>query len=221
MARGAGTRTSCTGSRSRACSGAWSYAVADTKLARKAKAGALLQMCVYSDLLTQVQGVEPPWMEVALGGSARAIERFRVADYMAYYRRVRARFEALMADSPPAYPVTATYPEPVGHCEVCRWAAMCAGQRRRDDHLSYVAGISRRQRDSLREHRRHHPGCAGGAAGARPPAGQRAQRRADPAHPRTGTPAGGGPARAPGAVRAADSGGGATWARAPAAPLAG
>ena len=129
--------------------GAWSYAVADTKLARKAKAGALLQMCVYSDLLAQVQGVEPPWMEVALGGSARAIDRFRVADHMAYYRRVRARFEALMARSDVAYPVTATYPEPVEHCGVCRWAVMCGPQRRRDDHLSLVAGITTRQRQSL------------------------------------------------------------------------
>jgi predicted RecB family nuclease len=129
--------------------GAWSYAVADTKLARKAKAGALLQMCVYSDLLTRVQGVEPPWMEVALGGSARAIDRFRVADYMAYYRRARARFEALMARSDVEYPVTATYPEPVDHCEVCRWAVMCGPERRRDDHLSLVAGISTRQRQRL------------------------------------------------------------------------
>ncbi|MBX3032011.1 MAG: TM0106 family RecB-like putative nuclease [Chloroflexi bacterium] len=131
--------------------GAWSYAVADTKLARKAKAGALLQMCVYSDLLEQVQGHQPPWMEVALGGSARAIERFRVDDHMAYYRRVRGRFLALLTDSPPEYPVTATYPEPVEHCGVCRWAAACATRRRHDDHLSLVAGITKRQREALEE----------------------------------------------------------------------
>ena len=39
-------------------------------------------------------------------------------------------------------PVTATYPEPVEHCDVCRWAVLCGPQRRRDDHLSLVAGIS-------------------------------------------------------------------------------
>ncbi len=129
--------------------GAWSYAVADTKLARHVKPGALLQMCVYSDLLAKVQGVEPPWMEVALGGSARQVDRFRVADYLAYYRRARRRFEALMARSDVAYPVTVTYPEPVEHCEVCRWAVLCGPERRRDDHLSLVAGISRRQRQRL------------------------------------------------------------------------
>ena len=54
-----------------------------------------------------------------------------------------------MARSDVAYPVTATYPEPVEHCEVCRWAVLCGPERRRDDHLSFVAGISTRQRQRL------------------------------------------------------------------------
>ena len=40
----------------------------------------------------------------------------------------------------PAYPPDATYPEPVEHCGVCRWAELCAHRRRDDDHLSLVAG---------------------------------------------------------------------------------
>ncbi len=130
--------------------GPWSYEVADTKLARSAKAGALLQMCVYSDLLTAVQRVQPEEMEVALGGSARAIERFRVNDYMAYYRSVKARFEAVvLASGPAAFPPVGTYPEPVEHCEVCKWAIDCKARRHVDRHLSLVAGISRKQRVAL------------------------------------------------------------------------
>ena len=185
--------------------GAWSYEVADTKLARKAKAGALLQMCVYSDLLAQVQGVQPPWMEVALGGSARAIERFRVADYMAYYRRARARFEALMADSPPAYPVTATYPEPVEHCEVCRWAVAVRPERRRDDHLSLVAGITHAAAAAARDHRRGHGGGAWRAAHPGPPPHRGHQRAGPGARPRAGTPPGGGPARRTGCCSSCSS----------------
>src|SRR3954453_16298596 len=49
-----------------------------------------------------------------------------------------------------AYPPAGTYPEPVEHCDVCRWAAECAKRRRDDDHLSLVAGISARQRRALR-----------------------------------------------------------------------
>ena len=36
--------------------GAYHYEVADTKLARRVKGGALLQMCVYSDLVAAIQG---------------------------------------------------------------------------------------------------------------------------------------------------------------------
>jgi hypothetical protein len=36
--------------------GAWSYEALDTKLARETKAGAVLQLCLYSDLLGEIQG---------------------------------------------------------------------------------------------------------------------------------------------------------------------
>lgn len=130
--------------------GPWHYEVADTKLARHVKASAVLQICSYVDQLERVQGVRPAWMHVALGGSAHAVERLRVDDFMAYYRSARDRFLATMADPAAAsYPPTATYPEPVQHCEVCRWAAECVARRRTDDHLSLVAGISARQRRAL------------------------------------------------------------------------
>ena len=49
----------------------------------------------------------------------------------------------------PAYPPAATYPDPVEHCDVCRWAAECVERRRDDDHLSLVAGISARSAGRL------------------------------------------------------------------------
>src|SRR6516164_4884349 len=42
-----------------------------------------------------------------------------------------------------------TYPEPVSHCDICRWWKECESQWRRDDHLSFVAGASRLQRKEL------------------------------------------------------------------------
>ena len=42
----------------------WSYEVADTKLAPDTKAGTILQLSLYSDLLEQVQGLGPEWMWV-------------------------------------------------------------------------------------------------------------------------------------------------------------
>jgi uncharacterized protein len=66
--------------------GDWSYEVADTKLARRVKAAALLQMCVYSDRLEQLQGVAPEAMYVVTGDGKR--HPHRLADYAAYYRSV-------------------------------------------------------------------------------------------------------------------------------------
>jgi predicted RecB family nuclease len=133
--------------------GPYSYEVADTKLARHVKAGAVLQICSYVEQLTRIQGVQPEMMHVVLGGSSRETADLRVDDYMAYYRAAKARFEATVlgtdvADAP-AYPPRSTYPEPVDHCNVCRWAELCQVRRRDDDHLSLVAGITTRQRKAL------------------------------------------------------------------------
>ena len=132
--------------------GPYHYEVADTKLARHVKASAVLQICSYVDMLSGIQGVEPEWMHVALGGSAHAVERLRVGDFMAYYRTARARFlEALADETTLSFPSNSSYPEPVEHCDVCRWAVECGERRRTDDHLSLVAGISARQRRVLTE----------------------------------------------------------------------
>jgi predicted RecB family nuclease len=139
--------------------GGWSYEVVDTKLARHVKASALLQICSYVEQLTQIQGRQPEWMHVALGGSARTVEPHRVADYMAYYRTVKAAFEARVAAAGLApragvlsveYPPRGTYPEPVEHCDVCRWSQVCAARRRRDDDLSLVAGAPGKLRGALK-----------------------------------------------------------------------
>ena len=132
--------------------GPWHYEVADTKLARHVKAGAVLQICSYVEQLERVQGVRPRQMHVVLGGSARETATLRVDDYLAYYRAAKARFEATVLDEAgrlhPTSPSN-TYPEPVDHCGVCRWAVLCAQRRRDDDHLSLVAGITGRQRTAL------------------------------------------------------------------------
>jgi uncharacterized protein len=130
--------------------GPWSYEVVDTKLARHVKASALLQICSYVEQLTAIQKLEPEWMHVALGGSARTVERHRVADYMAYYRTVKAAFEARVAADGVTYPPAGTYPEPVEHCDVCRWKLVCEARRRGDDDLSLVASAPTRLRRALK-----------------------------------------------------------------------
>ncbi len=135
--------------------GAWHYEVADTKLARHVKASAILQVCSYVDQLTAIQGRQPEHLSIVLGGSARPTDRRRVDDFMAYYRRVKREFEEAVGAHganavPVAFPPTGSYPEPVEHCDVCRWAPQCRARRRADDDLSLVAGAAGRQRAALK-----------------------------------------------------------------------
>ena len=85
-------------------SATWSYDIADTKLARSVKAGAILQMCVYADLLEGLQGIAPEWLYVITGDRRR--HAHRLDDFAAYFRYVRAgstpASSAGLADGPPA-----------------------------------------------------------------------------------------------------------------------
>ena len=128
--------------------GAWSYEVWDTKLARHAKASAVLQLCMYSEMVGALQGRVPDEMHLALGGVQRETVSFRVADYAAYCRSVARDLEELLDDAGPSFPV-ATRPEPVEHCGVCRWRPKCGAQWRAEDDLSLVANLTARQRRAL------------------------------------------------------------------------
>jgi uncharacterized protein len=123
--------------------GAWSYEVIDTKLARETKGGTVLQLCLYSELVAQVQGHMPEYAYVVAPLTGFTPEAFRLDDYAAYYRNVRERFAASLRGDHP------TYPEPTPHCEICRWRGVCDDRRHADDHLSLVAGISAVQRGEL------------------------------------------------------------------------
>ena len=124
------------------------YEVVDAKLARSATARAVLQTAFYSELVGQVQGPIPERMYLALG--SQELLPLRVADYAAYARQVRRLLGAFTSDAP-KFPPTDTYPEPVEHCAVCRWRIECGKQRRDDDDLSLIAGITARQRKVLKQ----------------------------------------------------------------------
>jgi predicted RecB family nuclease len=117
---------------------AWSYEVIDAKLALVPKPYYLVQLAHYSAQLAAIQGSAPRDMHVLLGSGAE--RAFRVDDFAAYERHLRAQFLAAMADGP-----TPVYPLEVAHCDICRWHDRCAAQRSRDDHLSLVARIRRDQ----------------------------------------------------------------------------
>ncbi|CAN5633190.1 TM0106 family RecB-like putative nuclease [soil metagenome] len=124
--------------------GSWSYEVVETKLAKSTKAGAIIQLCLYSELVEAIQGTVPEKMHVVLGGGARP-EVFSVQRYLAYFRKIKRDFQAAIAARP------VTFPEPVEHCGICDWFSHCDERWHTEDHLSLVAGITRNQRKALVE----------------------------------------------------------------------
>jgi predicted RecB family nuclease len=123
--------------------GDFSYEVVDTKLARSSHAKFLLQLCLYSDMLAEVQGVMPRHMYVVLGDGRK--ETFLVADYLRFYRQIKQRFLAWTTRTE-----RNSYAERCDRCAMCRWRELCGEQWARDDHLNQVAGITRVQIPRLR-----------------------------------------------------------------------
>ncbi|MGH7755790.1 MAG: TM0106 family RecB-like putative nuclease, partial [Vulcanimicrobiaceae bacterium] len=112
----------------------WSYEVADTKLALHDKPYFIIQLCHYSEQLARVQGSVPEHMYVVLGNGER--RRFRVDDFSAYYRHLKAAFLRTGAGGD-------AYPFKCAHCGICDWSPACERRRADDDHLSLVAGMRR------------------------------------------------------------------------------
>ncbi len=128
--------------------GAWSYDVADTKLARETRAGTILQLGLYSEMLGAAQGARPEYFHVVTPDPEAPVHTFRTDDYAAYFRWIRTQMEGIVVQEDGVV-AAAHYPEPVEHCDVCPWSAGCNKKRHDDDHLSIVAGISRLQRPEL------------------------------------------------------------------------
>jgi uncharacterized protein len=117
--------------------GEWSYEVVDTKLAQETRGGTVLQLCLYSDLMAEIQGLQPEYMHVVKPGQGFEPESFRIDEFGAYYRLVKRRLEEIISRQPDSR----TYPNPVAHCEICRWRIECDARRHADDNLCLVAGI--------------------------------------------------------------------------------
>jgi predicted RecB family nuclease len=124
--------------------GSWSYEVIDSKLANETRAGTILQICLYSELISEIQGIMPDQMHVMTPEDGFSMHTFRLDDYLAYYRLIKNRL--LSAIEPTDLEL---YPVPVAQCDICRWWQKCVQRRRDDDHLSFVAGLSGSQTSEI------------------------------------------------------------------------
>ncbi len=125
--------------------GGWSYEPYDTKLARETRGGTILQLATYVELLAALQGARPERFHVV---TPAAVHTYRFADFAAYYRLVRRQLADVLSLGHDTV-LARHYPEPVDDCEVCRWWLRCNARRRQDDHLSFIAGLTRLHRQEL------------------------------------------------------------------------
>ncbi|MDQ0617233.1 TM0106 family RecB-like putative nuclease [Arthrobacter globiformis] len=124
--------------------GAPRYAVWDTKLARHAKVGALLQLAAYGDQLISL-GLEPaPRVTLVLGNMERSSHS--LTDLLPVYRERRARFRELTAAHRHMEAPVAWQQPGVSYCGRCDY---CAEQVARHRDLLMVAGMTSVQRKKL------------------------------------------------------------------------
>ncbi|MAN86868.1 MAG: recombinase RecB [Algoriphagus sp.] len=123
--------------------GDWSYEVWDAKLANETKAGTILQIGLYSERVAKIQGLTPEYMGVI---KPEGEECYRYDEHAAYIRLVKRNLEDAIANE------HETYPEPVSHCDICKWWKNCNAVRRKDDHLNFIAGIGKSQMKELNLH---------------------------------------------------------------------
>lgn len=127
--------------------GPWSYETLDTKLARETTGATVLQLCLYSELLAQMQESQPEHAyAVTPSETGFREDQYRVDAYSAFYRQVKRELEGALTATP-----TITYPEPVAACDTCRWFQTCDKKRRNDDHPGFVAGLGKNHVSELRE----------------------------------------------------------------------
>ena len=134
--------------------GAFGYEVYDTKLARQAEPRFLVQLALYAELLSGIQGSPGEKVHVVLGDdTTQSFQLTAIAGYLwlAKERFLKA-YEAVHklssleeAWNQPNLP----YPIPCERCSMCPWLEVCEAKRLKDDHPCQVANIRKAQYGKL------------------------------------------------------------------------
>jgi len=122
--------------------GDYHYEPWDTKLAKSPKPQYMVQLCAYAEMLEHVQGVMPERFVVVLGTNEE--RSFTISKYLHYYRELKRLFlEFHVAFDPD------DMPHPGLSRDYGRWGSAAQQIIEATDHLSLVAGLSRRQVQKL------------------------------------------------------------------------
>ncbi len=138
--------------------GDYHYEVIDTKLAKSSRGKFVMQLCLYAEMLAEIQGVMPKQLHIVLGkldpeeARLKGLDPHRsnttvlqTRDYYDYFKVTKEHFLSYISKLEQQPPVVATLPEPVKACDLCGWADHCTSYWSETDHLSQVAGIRKDQ----------------------------------------------------------------------------
>lgn len=136
----------------------FSYEVHDCKLSATVKGRSIIQLMLYTDLLSTMQdGIIPRELHIIKKKADEhgLIETFQVSDLIHYYEKLKQQYEASIHEfhQTPNYDTVLTVltaMDPVDHCVMCKWSGTCKDQRIEEDHLSLIAGISSKTRKEFR-----------------------------------------------------------------------
>lgn len=123
--------------------GDYSYEVADTKLARSAKPKHVVQLCIYSEILSREQNLRPEHAHVMLGDGTEL--SFRLHDFRYYCNRARERFDEFVSGNG-----RVTTAERCPQCSLCHWSERCDEEWDRTGNLRLVATLAAAQAKKLR-----------------------------------------------------------------------
>ncbi len=120
------------------------YRVLDSKLARRAKVTALLQLAAYAEQLARLGVAVDPEVALILGTREQSIHR--LDDIAPVLRARRSRLHRLLRDRMAADAPLAWRSAGVTHCRSCAW---CASEIAAHDDVSQVAGLTGAQWQKL------------------------------------------------------------------------
>ncbi|MFA5596388.1 MAG: TM0106 family RecB-like putative nuclease [Pusillimonas sp.] len=124
--------------------GDYSYFPLDTKLKKTATVDHLIQLSLYADLISKVQGNMPSEARIITGDGSEVCVSADSARY--YFLEAKARLEEFISGHD-----FGLQPDPCSYCSDCSWKEGCDEIWESQDHLCRIANIRKTQIKKLKE----------------------------------------------------------------------
>ena len=124
--------------------GDYAYEIWDAKLANKSRPKFLIQLCCYSEMLSELQGTLTDTCVLIYGNKEK--ERFQVKDFFVFYKAIRKQFLVFQNSN-----ITSDLPDPDIYRNWGRFSEHAKKTLEERDHLFQVANIKHSQIIKLNE----------------------------------------------------------------------